>query len=90
MLTTLANGYQTDHYDVLIDLYELGYADPVATISSDESNALYALPLESSDRDLVYVEEVYIETEHSGGALSWLSVGLLAGFARLRQRSINK
>ncbi|MEH6465019.1 MAG: choice-of-anchor H family protein [Shewanella psychromarinicola] len=90
VLTTLANGYQTDHYDVLIDLYELGYADPVATISSDESNALYALPLESSDRDLVYVEQVYIETEHSGGALSWLTVGLLAGFARLRQRLINK
>jgi hypothetical protein len=90
VLTTLANGYQTDHYDVLIDLYELGYADPVATISSNESNALYALPLESSDRDAVYIEEVYIETEHSGGAFSWLSIGLLAGFARLRRRLINK
>ncbi|AZG72611.1 choice-of-anchor H family protein [Shewanella livingstonensis] len=90
VLTTLANGYQTDHYDVLIDLYELGYADPVATISSDESNALYALPLESSDRDAVYVEEVYIENEHSGGSLSWLSISFLAGFIGLRRRMINK
>lgn len=90
VLTTLASGYQADHYDVLIDLYELGYADPVATISSDESNALYALPLESSDRDAVYVEEIYIETEHSGGALSWLSIGLLAGVIGFRRRLINK
>ncbi|QDE32042.1 MULTISPECIES: choice-of-anchor H family protein [Shewanella] len=90
VLTTLASGYQTDHYDVLIDLYELGYADPVATISSDESNALYALPLESSDRDAVYVEEIYIETEHSGGALSWLTAGLLMMVAGFRRRLINK
>jgi len=90
VLTTLANGYQTDHYDVLIDLYEVGYADPVATISSDESNALYALPLESSDRDAVYVEQVYIDTEHSGGALSWLSIALLVGFAGARRRLIKK
>ena len=90
VLTTLASGYQADHYDVLIDLYELGYADPVATISSDESNALYALPLESSDRDAVYVEEIYIETEHSGGALCWLSIGLLASVIGFRRRLINK
>ena len=90
VLTTLANGYHTDHYDVLIDLYELGYADPVATISSDQSNALYALPLESSDRDAVYVDEVYIETEHSGGTLSWLSIALLAGVIGLRRRFIKK
>ncbi|MGX9460564.1 choice-of-anchor H family protein [Shewanella sp. A14] len=90
VMTTLASGYQTDHYDVLIDLYELGYGDPVATVSSDNANHLYALPLESSDRDTVYVEEVYIETEHSGGALSWLSFGLLGSFAWFRRFYMNK
>ncbi|GGQ13616.1 choice-of-anchor H family protein [Shewanella litoralis] len=89
VLTTLANGYQTDHYDVLIDLYELGYADPVATISSDDVDALYALPLESSDRDAVYVEEVYIEEVHAG-ALSWLSFSLLGAFAWFRRSFMNK
>ena len=85
VLTTLASGYQTDHYDVLIDLYELGYADPVATISADESNALYALPLESSDRDEVYVEDVYIEEVYAGGALSWWSLGFVGCFVWLRR-----
>jgi hypothetical protein len=89
VLTTLANGYQTDHYDVLIDLYELGYADPVATISSDDIDSLYALPLESSDRDAVYVEEVYIEEVHAG-ALSWLSFSLLGAFAWIRRSFMNK
>ena len=88
VLTTLANGYQTDHYDVLIDLYELGYADPVATISSDDIDSLYALPLESSDHDAVYVEERYIEETH-GGALSWLSFSLLGVFVCCR-RFMNK
>lgn len=88
VLTTLANGYQTDHYDVLIDLYELGYADPVATISSDDLDSLYALPLESGDRDTVYVEEVYVEDVH-GGALSWLMVSLFGALACCR-RLMNK
>ncbi|GGP39115.1 GlyGly-CTERM sorting domain-containing protein [Shewanella algicola] len=88
VLTTLTNGYQTDHYDVLVDLYELGYADPVATISSDDVDSLYALPLESGDRDTVYVEEVYVEEVH-GGALSWLTVSLFGALA-WRRRLMNK
>ncbi|WP_299803398.1 choice-of-anchor H family protein [uncultured Shewanella sp.] len=69
VLTTLESGYRTDHYDVLIDLYEVGYGDIVATVSSYDFDSLYALPLESSDRDDIYIEEDY----HGGS----LSVGLL-------------
>ncbi|MGS0675050.1 choice-of-anchor H family protein [Shewanella sp. 125m-1] len=69
VLTTLESGYRTDHYDVLIDLYEVGYGDIVATVSSNDFDSLYALPLESSDRDDVYIEEDYY-----GGSVS---VGLL-------------
>ncbi|WP_258405425.1 choice-of-anchor H family protein [Shewanella sp. FJAT-52076] len=71
VVTTLAQGYGTDHYDVLIDLYEVGYSDIVATISSDDTDGLYALPLESANYDQ---EEVVIEVEGGGG----LGVGALA------------
>ena len=83
VLTTLAQGYKTDYYDVLIDLYEVGYDDIVATISSEEADSLYALPLESSDRDTVYIEEEIIETEVivSGGSTS--GVMLILGFTLL-------
>ncbi|WP_227006628.1 choice-of-anchor H family protein [Shewanella donghaensis] len=86
VLTTLAQGYKTDYYDVLIDLYEVGYEDIVATISSEDVDSLYALPLESSDRDAVYIEEEIIETEVivSGGSTS--GVMLILGLALLFMR----
>ena len=71
VLTTLYTGYATDHYDVLIDVYEVGYSDIVATISADETDSLYALPLESSDRDR---EPDIIVVEESGGAFSVLGL----------------
>ena len=76
--TSLDSGFPTDYYDVLIDLYEVGYNDVVATISSDDVNSLYALPLQSYDRDVdSYSEEVVV----SGGSLAWtplLALGVLA------------
>ncbi|WP_259651256.1 choice-of-anchor H family protein [Shewanella sp. KT0246] len=81
VLTTLAQGYKTDYYDVLIDLYELGYEDIVATLSANESDGLYALPLESSDRDEVYeqeyVEVIESEVIVSGGSLSLTALLML-------------
>ncbi|QSX34636.1 choice-of-anchor H family protein [Shewanella avicenniae] len=72
VITSLDSGYPTDHYDILIDLYELGYDDIVATISSDDTNSLYALPLQSYNRDQVY-DSGYQETVVvSGGSLSAL------------------
>jgi hypothetical protein len=88
VLTTLQSGYQTAHYDVLIDLYEVGVSDPVATLSSNDTNALYALPLESRDRDPIYVAphvDTYIEVE-AGGALSWWELLMLASLGLLAIR----
>ncbi|WP_291620983.1 choice-of-anchor H family protein [Colwellia sp.] len=72
--STLAQGFNPNHYDVLIDLYEVGYPNIVASYSSDDSNSLYALPLESSDFDIEYIE--YYEETHiyggSGGMVSLL------------------
>lgn len=84
VLTTLHAGYPTDHYDVLIDLYEVGYSDIVATISSDDLDELYALPLESADRDNdeYIVSEVIIE----GGAISVFGLLGLVGLAVIRRR----
>lgn len=86
VLTTLYSGYATDHYDVLIDVYEVGYSDIVATISADETDSLYALPLESRDRDR---ESEVIVIEQSGGALSisaLIFLGLYAGLSRRLKR----
>lgn len=81
VLTTLYTGYATDHYDVLIDVYEVGYSDIVATISADETDALYALPLESSDRDR---EADVIIVEEDGGTLSIFGLLLLGLCGALR------
>ncbi|WP_162180662.1 choice-of-anchor H family protein [Shewanella mangrovi] len=72
VVTSLDTGYPTDHYDILIDLYEVGYDDIVATISSDDTNSLYALPLQSynRDQDYGYQETVVVE----GGSLSLLGL----------------
>ena len=67
--STLAQGFNPNHYDVLIDLYEVGYPNIVASYSSDDSNSLYALPLESSDYDVEYIE-YYEETYIYGGSYS--------------------
>ncbi|MGZ9898959.1 choice-of-anchor H family protein [Shewanella gaetbuli] len=82
VITTLAQGYKTDYYDVLIDLYEYGYPEVVATLSADESDGLYALPLQSRDRDIYYEEEVgYV----SAGGLSIGVLGLLLLLALMKR-----
>ncbi|MGL4577479.1 MAG: choice-of-anchor H family protein [Shewanella xiamenensis] len=82
VLTTLYTGYQTDHYDVLIDVYEVGYSGIVASISADNTDGLYALPLESRDRDSS--GEVIIVDE--GGAVSLFALLGLGLLAVLRKR----
>jgi hypothetical protein len=79
--TSLLVDYPPGNYDVLIDLYQLGYSEIVATFSSDDSNALYALPLESQNYDEIYEEEVIIQEiivveQGYGGSISF--TGLLA------------
>ncbi|ACA87647.1 choice-of-anchor H family protein [Shewanella woodyi] len=89
VLTTLNSGYSADYYDVLIDLYEVGYTDIVATVSSDDFDSLYALPLESSDRD--YIDNGNSSSEgHGGGSLSFIVLLGLALLARLRGLSTKR
>jgi hypothetical protein len=73
VISTFMSGYATDHYDVLIDLYQVGYTDVVASLSSNDTDALYALPIESAEYDKYYLEEVEI----NGGSMFWLILPLL-------------
>ncbi|GHE84866.1 choice-of-anchor H family protein [Thalassotalea profundi] len=82
--TTLDQGYPTDEYDILIDLYEVGYNDIVASYSSDDTNDLYALPLESTDYDPEYI----VVHEH-GGTSSVGVIMLLLGLLFIRGYKVN-
>lgn len=89
VMTTFLSGYSEDYYDVLIDLYQVGYSDIVATYSSDDSNALYSLTLESADYDEPYVEP-YIEIIEisGGGSMAMLILLLLCiYFVRIKSRA---
>ncbi|WDE12563.1 choice-of-anchor H family protein [Thalassomonas haliotis] len=80
--STLVEGFPSDHYDILIDLYEPGFDEIVATYSSDDNNALYALPLEDASYDAV--EVIVVHDDDHGGSFSWGL--LLAGAALLAVR----
>ena len=87
--TTLAQGFNTNHYDVLIDLYEEGYPSIIASYSSDDSNSLYALPLESSDYDVVYIEYYREEVIH-GGSTSLFALLMVMLLLAFRQRPLRR
>lgn len=50
--TTLDEGFPTSEYDVLIDLYEVGFSGIVATIGPREDVDLFGLPLEEVGLDV--------------------------------------
>ena len=77
IITTLLSGYPPGSYDVLIDLYQAGYQDVVATYSSADTNALYALPIESSDFDAPYIEVIEVIEVSNGGSSGTISLILL-------------
>jgi len=71
---TLNTEYPTGSYDVLIDLYQVGYSDIVATIDSDLDSDLFALPLEDMEHELdsdntlitYVVSELFNDSDHDG------------------------
>jgi len=87
VITTFLSGYEADYYDVLIDLYQAGYENVVASYSSADSNALYALSLESADYDEPYNEEAIEVVEINGGASYWLIL-LIISISLFRKASI--
>ncbi len=83
IMTTLEQGFSSGYYNVLIDLYDADYNELVVSYSSDDDNALYALPLESSDIDKLYVTEVVYE---HGGSTSLTIFILIVISLFIRQR----
>ena len=86
--STLEQGFSANHYDILIDLYEVGFPNIVASYSSDDSNSLYGLPLESSDYDLEYVE-YYNEVHSDGGSTSVFVLIMMIFTLSIRQFKFN-
>jgi hypothetical protein len=74
--TALDEGYLSGQYDILIDLYVVGYPEIVASYSSDDNNALYALPLESRNYD-IYRPVVIHKSGGSFGAVVLMLILLL-------------
>ena len=72
----IKGGEANNKTDVLIDLYEVGFEGLVASYSSDDNNALYALPIESAEYDLEYVVEVY---DNHAGSMSALLLLMVLG-----------
>ena len=50
--TTLDDGFATGAYDILIDLYEVGFSGIAATLGPDDTGALRDLPLEEVGLDV--------------------------------------
>lgn len=88
VVTSLYQDYTSGEYDILIDLYEVGYSDVVATYSSDDDYALYALPLESDEYDQIYDDYDEHSYGHGHGAIHWNLLLLIwvVIFPRLSQR----
>ncbi len=85
--STLSQGFNPSHYDILIDLYQDGSSNIAASYSSNDSNALFALPLESSDYDREYYQEIYVY----GGTLSITSLAMIFFLLAIRKlRLVNK
>jgi len=86
VISNLTSGYGTNHYDVLIDLYEVGYSEIIATYSSDDNNSLYALPLESDEYDRDHIHEIHHAGNTSVLMIFLISIALLIK----RLQKINK
>jgi len=83
--TTLNQGFIPDEYDVLIDLYEVGYSDIIASYSSNDDNDLYGLPLESSDYDPDYVDYDSDSHGHGGSSSLWVLLLLVIAIVYKKQ-----
>jgi hypothetical protein len=82
--TELVSGYPTGSYDILIELYDAGTNEFLASIGPEDTAELSLLPLEDSTRDSrAGVTQVVVNS--GGGSLGWLLLlGLLAVRMTLR------
>lgn len=94
VFTILSGDFGPGYYEIAIDLYEVGFAEPVATIDGLDTEALLDIPLEKSAFDeplpLPEPEPVIVVESYSSGSLGgfWvLMLGLLVpGFGRQLNR----
>lgn len=77
--TTLATGYPTGDYDLLIEIYDSYTGYLVADLGPEWADLSY-LPLEDLQYDtpVVVRSEVVLVSDGGGGSMDWLMLGLLA------------
>ena len=85
--TTFVEGFYPAHYELLIDLYQVGYPYRVATFNADDSTALYALPIESREYSQGYGDS---RLHYQGGSFSVLSILFLFFGGMLRLFSVKR
>ena len=79
--TELFEGYATDYYDVLVEIYDADFGDFVAEFGPADTSSLSVLPLEDQLKDTpVFVGNGFVQVSGGGGALggTLLIMGLLA------------
>ncbi|NMP17812.1 choice-of-anchor H family protein [Thalassotalea sp. Y01] len=86
--TELDEGYYPDYYDILIELYDSEHGYLVASYSSDDSDSLYALPLESYEYDEYDDYHDHHHDHHDDGGSMGIMV-LLSLFSLLISRGNN-
>lgn len=79
IVTELLAGYPTGSYDLLIELFDAGNGEFLASFGPEDSSGLGFLALEDSDRDpLQQTTTTVIVTEQGGGgSLGWSSLLIL-------------
>jgi len=88
--TELFEGYPTDYYDVLIEVYDADFGDLVAEYGPGDTSGLAFLPLEDQLKDTpVFVGDGFVVVDGGGGAtgLGLLALALLALRRRARGRA---
>lgn len=89
--TRLLEGYPTGYYDVLIELYEADLDIHVASYGPNDTDMLFALPLEDQQRDYPSTDYYVYDDCHDcggGGSFGWfslLSLLLLRRSQKLRE-----
>ena len=86
--TTLEQGFEEGYYDVLIDLYDANSDTLLVSYGSDDSNTLYAIALESSEYDVIYVNEVIYSNGGSYTLVTLLTMLLTISFRIKKAKAI--
>ena len=86
----LVSGYRTGDYDILIELFDAYDGTYVASFGPDESSKMSFLPIEDAGRDTPPGTSVVVNHGGGGGALGFLGLLTLLGFAAIANKRAHR